>query len=111
MQHLFDNLAGVAAAVLGWVFVSLPRVVRRQTTWILVLSSVGLAAVVGLASWSLLKYLVPAMPENLLCAICAVVGGRCEHWFNRYSAALDKAADRAESRALDADIPDTKGDL
>lgn len=103
MQNFQDEIAGICAAVLGWIFVSLPRVVRRQTTWVMVLANIGLAAVVGLATWSLLAYLTPKMPKNLVGAICAIVGGQCDYWYNRYTAGLQRAADRAEHQMFDRD--------
>ena len=64
-------LSYVTAAVAGYLFISLPKVVQRKLSGVVMLSSIGLAGVVGFISGSVLSYLFPALPLDV------VVGFRC----------------------------------
>lgn len=100
MEILQKAMVAMAAAVLGWLLFSLPKVMQRTMTWTLMLSSIGLAAVVGFVSNSILGYLFPAMPEDVKCSIAAVLGAYCDQWMLRYSQFMNRAADKVEDSIL-----------
>lgn len=100
-EDLQNTIAHVAAAVFGWVFVSIPRVFARQMSWAGMFASIGLAGVVGFIAGSILQYVFPQWPANVVCSITSVLGATCHHWMIRFTKFADKAADRVEEAALD----------
>lgn len=98
----FENtIAHVAAAVFGWVFMSIPRVFARQMSWAGMFASIGLAGIVGFIAGSILHYVFPQWPANVVCSITSVLGATCQHWMLRFTKFADKAADRVEEATLD----------
>lgn len=65
------------------------------------LSSIGLAGVVGFISGSVLSYLFPALPLDVVCSITSILGATCQHWMERFTRFADRAADRVEETTLD----------
>jgi len=100
MEILEKALSAMAAAVLGWLLFSLPKVMQKTMSWTLMLSSIGLAAVVGFVAHSVIAYWLPNFPENVKCSIAAVLGASCDHWMLRYSRIMEKAADKMEDTLL-----------
>ena len=101
MEILQKAAAAMAAAVLGWLLISVPKVMQRTMSWKLMLSSIGLAAVVGFVANSIIGYWLPSLPEDVKCSIAAVLGARCDQWMVRYSRFVEKAADKMEDMILD----------
>ncbi|MEZ4940610.1 MAG: hypothetical protein R3D58_07070 [Saprospiraceae bacterium] len=100
-ENLQDTIAHVAAAVFGWVFMSIPRVFARQMSWAGMFASIGLAGTVGFIAGSILHYVFPQWPANVVCSITSVLGATCQHWMIRFTKFADKAADRVEEATLD----------
>ncbi len=102
---MFENFektaAHVAAAILGWVFLSLPKVVKKEMSWLTMLASIGLAGVVGFIAGSVLTYALPQWPTNVVCSITSILGATCQHWMNRFQYFANRAADKVEQAALD----------
>ena len=101
---MFDNFektaAHIAAAIFGWVFLSLPKVVKKEMSWLSMLASIGLAGVVGFIAGSLLTYAFPQWPTNVVCSITSILGATCQHWMNRFQRFANRAADQVENAAL-----------
>ena len=91
----------VAAGVFGWIFISLPKVAQKKMSWLTLLSSIGLAGVVGFIGGSLLSYAFPHLPAEIVCSITSILGATCQHWMDRFTHFADRAADRVEDAALD----------
>lgn len=91
----------VAAGVFGWIFISLPKVVQKKMSWLTLLSSIGLAGVVGFIGGSVLSYAFPNLPAEIVCSITSILGATCQHWMDRFTHFADRAADRVEEAALD----------
>lgn len=91
----------VAAGVFGWIFISLPKVVQKKMSWLTLLSSIGLAGVVGFIGGSVLSYTFPHLPAEIVCSITSILGATCQHWMNRFTHFADRAADKVEEAALD----------
>ena len=91
----------VAAGVFGWIFISLPKVAQRKMSWLTLLSSIGLAGVVGFIGGSVLSYAFPHLPAEIVCSITSILGATCQHWMDRFTHFADRAADRVEEAALD----------
>ena len=91
----------VAAGVFGWIFISLPKVVQKKMSWLTLLSSIGLAGVVGFIGGSVLSYAFPHLPAEIVCSITSILGATCQHWMDRFTHFADRAADRVEEAALD----------
>ncbi len=88
----------VLAGILGWVFISLPKVASKSMTWIMLLSSIGLAGVVGFVSSSFITYLIPSAPVDVVAAISAVLGAYCNHFMERMWNIADMVADKIEDQ-------------
>ena len=91
----------IAAAVFGWIFYSLPKVLKNTMTWTFMLSCIGLAAVVGFISGSILTYLFPKLPSDVACSLCSVLGAGCTYWMDRFTGFAKATADRVEGNILD----------
>lgn len=91
----------IAASIFGWIFISLPKVAQNKMTWIAMLSSIGLAGVVGFIGGSLMSYCFPHLPGDVICSITSILGATCQHWMDRFTKFADQAADRVEVAALD----------
>ena len=91
----------VAAGVFGWIFISLPKVMQKKMSWLTLLSSIGLAGVVGFIGGSVLSYAFPHLPAEIVCSITSILGATCQHWMDRFTHFADRAADRVEGAALD----------
>ena len=91
----------VAAGVFGWVFISLPKVVQKKMSWLTLLSSIGLAGVVGFIGGSVLSYAFPHLPAEIVCSITSILGATCQHWMDRFTHFADRAATRVEEAALE----------
>lgn len=91
----------VAAGVFGWIFISLPKVAQKKMSWLSMLSSIGLAGVVGFIGGSLISYAFPHLPGEIVCSITSILGATCQHWMDRFTHFADRAATRVEEAALD----------
>ena len=91
----------VAAGVFGWIFISLPKVVQKKMSWLTLLSSIGLAGVVGFIGGSVLSYAFPHLPAEIVCSITSILGATCQHWMDRFTHFADRAATRVEEAALE----------
>ncbi len=94
-------LSYVAASIFGWIFISLPKVAQKKMTWVTMLSSIGLAGVVGFIGGSVLSYGFPQLPKDVVCSITSILGATCQHWMDRFTNFADRAADRVEEATLD----------
>lgn len=98
----FEKLISyVAASIFGWIFISLPKVAQKKMTWVTMLSSIGLAGVVGFIGGSVISYTFPHLPKDVVCSITSILGATCQHWMDRFTQFADRAADRVEEAALD----------
>ena len=101
---MFENFektaAHIAAAILGWVFLSLPKVIKKEMSWLSMLASIGLAGVVGFIAGSVLTYALPRWPTNVVCSITSILGATCQHWMFRFQRFARRAADKVENAAL-----------
>lgn len=100
-MNLEKIISYVAASIFGWVFISLPKVANNTMTWVTMLSSIGLAGVVGFIGGSTMSYFFPHLPGDVVCSITSILGATCQHWMNRFTQFADRAADRVEEVALD----------
>ena len=91
----------VVASIFGWIFISLPKIAQRKMSWLALLSSIGLAGVVGFIGGSLLSYVFPSLPNDVVCSITSILGATCQHWMDRFTLFADRAANRAEDATLD----------
>jgi hypothetical protein len=111
MFENFENtVAHIAAAIFGWVFISIPKIFAKQMSWVAMFSSIGLAGVVGFIAGSVLTYAFPQLPTNVVCSLTSVLGATCQHWMDRFTKFTDKAADRVEEAALDMIQDDQEAD-
>ena len=101
---MFDDFektaAHIIAAIFGWIFISIPKVLDKKMSWVAMLSSIGLAGVVGFIAGSVLAYMFPQWPSNVVCSITSILGASCQHWMNRFLRFTDRAADQIEDAAL-----------
>lgn len=109
-QKFIVPIVGSLAAVLGWVLISIPKVAQRTMTWTLMLSSIGVAAVVGFVVGAVVSYFWPNLPSPMMCSISAVVGAGCDQWITRFMQFANRAADRLENTLLDEVGEDTHKD-
>lgn len=100
-EYLQRLIEPVLAAIFGWVFISLPKVARRSMSWTVMLSSVGLAGVVGFIAGSVITYLWPNLPTEMVCSLGAIAGAYCDHWMVRFLRISDRAADQIEGVLLE----------
>jgi|GEM_PF-6886292 len=105
MEILHKIWVNVLAGILGWVFISLPKVASKSMTWIMLLSSVGLAGVVGFVSGSLITYFFPNTAIDAVAAISAILGASCNHFMERMWNIADMVADKIEDQ-IDPDHND-----
>ena len=102
MEILNKAIDIIAAAVLGWLLVSLPKVVRNTMSWKIMLSSIGVAAVVGFVTNSIISYAAPSWPQDLRCSIAAIMGAASDKLIIWYTGLAERVADRVEESIMSA---------
>ncbi|MBK8924280.1 MAG: hypothetical protein IPM81_22775 [Saprospirales bacterium] len=76
------------------------QVVQRRR-WLTLLSSIGLAGVVGLSAAACCPTPFRTCPPKSCSSITSILGATCQHWMDRFTHFADRAADRVEEAALD----------
>lgn len=103
------NLPTVIAGVLGWFFFGITRLERGNITMRRLLSSLGLAALIGYVTGALCIWLAPSVPFEVVCSLSSMTGAMCDQVMNRVSIFGGRITDRVEQKILD-NIYDNKED-
>ena len=99
-------LSAIAAAIFGYVFVTLPKIWGKKKTWLEMFAHLGMAAMVGLVTYSLVTLFWPQASGPLLCSAASMLGAACESIVPKVTNFLNKAADRGGAALLSQFGPD-----